>query len=79
MGKVIFWIVVIFGVLFVLRLVNVGKARRRAESDAAARRGAPPAETMVRCTACGVFLPQGEAKPVGEGFVCRDPACIARR
>ena len=29
MGKLIFWLVVVFAVLFVLRMVNVAKAARR--------------------------------------------------
>ena len=47
MGKIIFWIVVIFVVLFALRLVNVAKAQarattRRARADAAAGRADGP-------------------------------------
>ena len=49
MGKVIFWIVLIFGVLFGLRLYNAAKARRRADL---ARRGeapkTPAAEAIAR-------------------------------
>jgi len=76
MGKVIFWIVLVFGVLFGLRLVNAAKARRRAD---AARRGAPAespaAEPMVRCARCGVYLPRADAKPVAGGFHCGDAKC----
>ena len=50
MGKIIFWVVVIFVVLFALRLVErrQGEAPRRATHAAPAIR-ARPAETMVRC------------------------------
>jgi uncharacterized protein len=76
MGKVIFWIVLVFVVLFGLRLYNVAKARRRADPTA---RAAPPktpaAEPMVRCAHCGVFLPRAEALPAPDGFRCSDPKC----
>ncbi len=49
MGKIVLWIVVVFVVLFALRLINAGKARRRA--DAARRGGTPPDVPMVRCAA----------------------------
>jgi hypothetical protein len=76
MGKVIFWLVVVFVVLFGLRLINTSKARRRARDDEKTGR---PAETMVRCGKCGVFLPLGDARPVADGYVCSDPACGKRR
>ena len=80
MGKLIFWIVVVFIVLFALRLVNVSKAKRRggAAGDDTKKAGTP-AETMVRCASCGVFLPQGDARPVAGGFVCGEPGCVGRR
>ena len=76
MGKIIFWLVVIFVVLFGLRLMNAGKAKRRARE---AGEAGPSAETMVRCGKCGVFLPQGEARPVAGGYVCGAPGCAVRR
>ena len=76
MGKVIFWIVVIFGLLLVARLANVGAAKRR---DGAGRSRVPPAAPMVRCLRCGVFLPAADAKAVPGGHVCSDPACAERR
>ena len=79
MGKVIFWIVVVFVVLFVLRLVNTGKAKRRERESADAGNVAGPAETMVRCDKCGVFLPMGDARPVANGYVCGSPGCSGRR
>jgi hypothetical protein len=61
MGKVIFWIVVVFVVLFALRLLNTSKAKRRRRESGNAENVAAPAETMVRCDKCGVFLPLGDA------------------
>ncbi len=72
MGKVIFWIVVVFAVLFCLRMYNVGQQKRRA------RRDAPPpgsGESMVRCTRCGIFLPRSEAQMVEGKIRCRDKDC----
>jgi uncharacterized protein len=72
MGKIVFWIIVVFLVLFVLRLWNAGKARARAKRQ-------PSAETMVRCIHCGVFLPRPEAVQSGKGYRCRAPTCAGER
>ena len=79
MSKVLFWIVIIFAVLFALRLYNANKAKRRgdAKRDASQRR-ALGGDPMVRCTRCGVFLPKAEATAVSTGYVCSDPACARR-
>ena len=80
MGKFIFWIVVVFVVLLGLRLLNVANAKRRAgKSGEGEKKAGTPGETMVRCANCGVFLPQGDARPVAGGYVCGDPGCAARR
>jgi hypothetical protein len=73
MGKLIFWIVVIFAVLFALRMWNVAKARSRA-----ARKLSEPAtsKSMVQCVQCGVFLPQPDARMTPDGYHCADPACV---
>jgi hypothetical protein len=77
MGKIVLWIAVAFVVLFALRLINAGKARRRA--DAARRDGTPPDVPTVRCLRCGVFLPRTDATPAPGGYTCGDPACRSRR
>ena len=80
MGKVIFWIVLVFAVLFGLRLYNAAKARRRADL---ARQGevpkTPAAEAMVRCARCGVYLPRADATQVKGGFQCGDAKCVQLR
>jgi hypothetical protein len=77
MSKIIFWIVVVFLVLFVLRLVNIAKSRRsegkRPPSDDKKATGA-----MVRCSECGIFLPKAEALASPRGFRCGDPGCAQR-
>ncbi len=74
MGKVIFWITVVFVVLFCLRLYNSAQLTRRR------RRDAPPtkpdaAEAMVRCTNCGIYLPRSEAQTIEGKIRCRDQTC----
>lgn len=72
MAKIIVWIVVVFALLFVVRMYNVAKARARA------RRQAPPppsSQAMVQCVGCGVFLPSPDARRTAEGFRCGDPRC----
>jgi hypothetical protein len=73
MGKIIFWLVLVFAVLFVLRLVNTAKAQKR-------RRDAqgPAVENMVRCVSCGTFIPRAEAKPGAHGLTCGDVKCLSR-
>ena len=75
MGKIIFWLIVVFTILFVLRLVNTSKARRRSASDAGTARRPTDAGAMVRCVRCGVFLPRVDALPSPGGFTCGDAAC----
>ena len=72
MGKVIFWIVVVFAVLFALRLYNAAQAKKRARRQCGAPASRGP---MVRCAKCGVFLPRAEAMTVPTRFRCHDPNC----
>jgi hypothetical protein len=72
-GKIVFWIVVVFALLFVLRMWNVAKARRTA------RKPPPDApQLMVRCVQCGVYLPKPEARATADGFRCASPDCNKR-
>jgi len=74
MGKIIFWIVIVFIVLFALRMWNVAKARARRGT-----RNAGEAQPMIKCVRCGVFLPQHEARDTPDGYCCAEPGCIAQR
>lgn len=71
MSKIIFWIVVVFVVLFAIRLYGAAQAKKRRERDA----GAGVAGPMVRCAKCGVFLPRSEAVKIGDKFHCNEPNC----
>jgi len=75
MGKIVFWIVVLFVVLFALRMLNVAKLRARRQREAAKPKAV---EAMVQCRHCGVFLPQPEAHAVAGGYRCSDPRCVGR-
>jgi hypothetical protein len=80
MGKIIFWLVVVFVALFVLRLSNAAKLKVRAREHAdELRRQAAAGEPMVRCNDCGVYLPRAEAVPAGSGFHCPAGSCGQRR
>ena len=81
MGKIVFWLVVFFAVLFVLRLINVAKAkaRRAAESPPPSGPDATPPSAMVRCVECGVFLPKADARPVPQGYHCGQVGCAQQR
>jgi len=74
MSKIIAWLIVIFVVLFVLRMINVRKARSRS-SDGARKAATAKAEPMVRCVRCSVFLPRAEAKAVEGGYACVEGPC----
>ena len=76
MGKILFWLVVFFVVLFALRLLNVANRRRKRAPPAAGR--PPTAGAMIRCVDCGVYLPSAEAKPSARGPLCGDPQCVRR-
>jgi len=78
-SKIIFWIVVVFAVLFVLRLLSLAKAKSRNERPKAPPKSLDPPEPTVRCARCGVFLPRAEATPIATGYRCGDPACTRQR
>ncbi|HTI47939.1 MAG TPA: PP0621 family protein [Casimicrobiaceae bacterium] len=73
MGKVIFWLVVFFAALLVLRLINVSKARDRATRSRSDAKQTPA--PMVRCVKCGVFLPRTDARALPDGFHCGQASC----
>ena len=72
MGKIIAWMIVIFLVLFALRLIGVRNARRRAAQQGPPK---PIGEPMVKCLSCGVFLPKSEARTVDGGYACASGGC----
>jgi hypothetical protein len=80
MGKVIFWLVVVFGVLFALRMLNAAKARAlRKDAPGADSSGGSAATPMIECVDCGVFLPRTDATNAPGGYRCGDPACPNRK
>jgi uncharacterized protein len=77
-GKIIFWIVVVFVILFVLRMLSVAKMRRDNPKAEPAPKDRATAGSMVRCADCGAFLPKADALPSPQGFACGDPKCVNR-
>jgi uncharacterized protein len=73
MGKFIFWIVIIFAALLVLRLINLRQQKKKTPKGSAAM--GRPAEAMVRCAHCGVYLPRSEALLVDGTLRCHDKDC----
>ncbi len=78
MGKLLIWIGIAIVVLFGLRLMNMAKAKRRRDPSGRAPSSTPPAESMVRCVRCGVYLPSADAKPGPGGMTCGEPGCAQR-
>jgi uncharacterized protein len=74
MSKIVAWLVLIFVVLFALRLINSRNARAR-QHRAKAGTDNGVAAPMVRCARCGVYLPRSDALVVGTGFTCADGQC----
>lgn len=73
MGKILFWAVVIIGVLFITRLLAHQAAKR--ESNGNDKKKAKPealgkAEEMVRCANCGVYMPRSDAIKQNDNFWC---------
>lgn len=75
-GKVIFWLVIVFVVVFALRLVNASKHRPRNRERAAGRTSEVGA--MTRCVDCGVYLPSADATAGPRGPLCGDAKCLER-
>lgn len=75
MGKIAFWLVVVFGVLLALRLLNVAKDRSRPKPESEDRLRRRRGATMVRCVNCGVFLPRAEATESPRGPTCGEGRC----
>jgi uncharacterized protein len=75
MGKIIAWLILIFLVLFALRMINLRNARTRRKTADAARAAVEP---MVRCSRCGVYLPRSEAQKIGDAYACAAGGCAGK-
>lgn len=74
MGKFVFWLVVAFAVLLVVRIVGAKQAAKRRQD----RQAGQQPEAMIRCVRCGTYVPRSQAKPGPAGLTCGDPACLGR-
>lgn len=79
MGKLIFWLVLIFGVLFALRMWNASKLRAARRDESGSGSAGPKATQMIKCVECGVFLPAADAATTAGGYRCGDPSCPNRK
>ncbi|QEI05072.1 hypothetical protein FXN63_03890 [Pigmentiphaga aceris] len=66
MGKLLFWIIVIIGVLFALRMLarHAGKPKSKPvppTAPPASGRKSDAVPHMARCAHCGIHLPRAEA------------------
>jgi uncharacterized protein len=68
MGKLLLLVAVVFGL--VLWWKHEKRGRASPGSNASPPAGPAPAEVMVRCTHCGVHLPQSQALPGPDGHFC---------
>ena len=71
MARIVAWLVLIFMVLFALRVIAARSTRGRRKSSSQ-----EAVEPMVRCARCGVFLPRTEAKQSSGSFVCAAGGCV---
>jgi len=76
MGKTIFWVVVILGVLLGSRLLAHHNAKKRFREEQSLKdrqsNPLPNAEEMVRCSHCGVFLPRSDALMIAGQTWCSE-------
>ncbi len=79
MGKILFWAVVIIGILFLTRLLASHTAKGQSKQPPLSnnqnkqkKQGQPlgEPEEMVRCAKCGVYMPRSEAIRQSEQFWC---------
>ena len=75
MGKLIFWIIVIFAVLLVLRMFNLRQQKKKHQADRAPGPSAAAGQPMVRCARCGVYLPRSDALLIDGTLRCHDKDC----
>lgn len=83
MGKLLFWIVVIVGVLLVARLLARHAAKGN-DTPPPSRRATPapaaPLPRMVRCAHCGIHLPRADALLLGgDTWCCEEHAKLGAR
>ncbi len=73
MGKILFWAVVIIGVLLVTRLLTHYAANRKTPTSKPAQeppRSLNASEAMVKCAHCQVYMPRSEAIQQDDAFWC---------
>lgn len=74
MAKVLIWVVIILGIMLVSRVLTHRHAARRGRRSPTTSSQAP-AESMVRCAHCQIYLPRSEAyMSQGKTWCCAEHA-----
>jgi len=73
MGKLLFWLIVIFAGLLTARLLAqqaAKKSRQQSAPHAPLTSNGHTSEALVRCTHCGIHLPRSQAVLMDEQIWC---------
>ena len=83
MAKIVLLLaIVVVAILLVRRVMSFTSSQRRGAQVADEPADAPaasPEAKLVRCVACGAFVPKSEALPVPTGFRCGGAGCAKPR
>lgn len=78
MGKIVFWLIVFFIGMLVVRLINVANNRSASRGSPGRRAKTTKDTAMTRCVNCGVYLPRADAVEGPRGPLCGDAQCLPR-
>jgi hypothetical protein len=67
--------IIVVAALLVRRALKFGSARKDSAAAAPGPTAVPPDAKLVRCVACGAFVPKSDALPVPDGFRCGGAGC----
>jgi hypothetical protein len=72
--------IVVVAVLLVRNALKAASGRRDDAGDSTRDGGATPADAnLVRCGACGAFVPKADAVVAGTGYRCGGAGCAPKR
>ena len=72
--------IVVIAVLLVRNALKAASGKRDGAGDSTRDGDAPPADAnLVRCGACGAFVPKADAVVAGTGYRCGGAGCAPKR
>jgi hypothetical protein len=71
--------IIVIAALLARRAFKISAAKHDPQSAAGGAAAMPPDAELVRCVACGAFVPKAEALPAGSGFRCGGAGCANPR